>query len=111
MVELGQPVLVVFAIPLEGYGDRILRVNVEHGDGAVLGEWADELVAVASEQGLPFWGAIGTSYRGWVKVRNGEVSEGISLLRNGTAAFRGTGAELFAPYRPERFGGQSPATS
>jgi predicted ATPase len=68
------------------------------GDGAVLGEWADELVAVASEQGLPFWGAIGTSYRGWVKVRNGEVSEGISLLRNGTAAFRGTGAELFAPY-------------
>jgi len=68
------------------------------GDSAVLGEWADELVAVASEQGLPFWGAIGTSYRGWVEVRNGEVSEGISLLRNGTAAFRGTGAELFVPY-------------
>ena len=68
------------------------------GDGAVLGEWADQLVALASEQGLPFWGAIGTSYRGWVKVKNGDVSEGISLLRNGTAAFRGTGAELFAPY-------------
>ena len=68
------------------------------GDGAVLGEWADELVALASEQGLPFWGAIGTSHRGWVKVKNGDVLEGISLLRNGTAAFRGTGAELFAPY-------------
>jgi len=68
------------------------------GDDAVLGEWADQLVALASEQGLPFWGAIGTSYRGWVKVRKGEVSEGISLLRTGTAAFRGTGAELFAPY-------------
>jgi len=26
------------------------------------------------------------------------VSEGIPLLRSGTAAFRGTGAELFAPY-------------
>ena len=60
------------------------------GDGAVLGEWADELVALASEQGLPFWGAIGTSHRGWVKVKNGDVLEGISLLRNGTAAFRGT---------------------
>jgi predicted ATPase len=27
-----------------------------------------------------------------------DVSEGMSLLRSGTAAFRGTGAELFAPY-------------
>jgi predicted ATPase/class 3 adenylate cyclase len=68
------------------------------GNDAVLSEWADQLVALASEQGLPFWGAIGTGYGGWVKVRKGEVSEGISLLRNGTAAFRGTGAELFAPY-------------
>jgi predicted ATPase len=68
------------------------------GEGAVLGEWADELVAVASEHGLPFWGAIGMSYRGWVKVKNGDVAEGISLLRSGTAAFRGTGAELFPPY-------------
>jgi predicted ATPase len=33
-----------------------------------------------------------------VKVKNGEMSEGMSLLRSGTAAFRGTGAELFAPY-------------
>jgi hypothetical protein len=56
------------------------------------------LVAVASEHGLPFWGAIGTSYRSWVKVKNGDVAEGISLLRSGTAAFRGTGAELFPPY-------------
>jgi predicted ATPase len=68
------------------------------GDGALLGEWADELAALTSEHGLPFWGAIGTSWRGWVKVQNGDVSEGISLLRNGTTAFRGTGAELFAPY-------------
>jgi predicted ATPase len=68
------------------------------GESAVLGKWADELVAVASEQGLSFFGAIGTSYRGWLKVKNGDVSEGISLLRSGTAAFRGTGAELFPPY-------------
>jgi predicted ATPase len=68
------------------------------GEDAILGEWADQLVAVASEQGLPFWGAMGTAYRGWVKVKNGDVSEGMSLLRSGTAAFRGTGAELFAPY-------------
>ena len=56
------------------------------------------MVAFASEHGLAFFGAIGTSYRGWVKVKKGDVSEGISLLRSGTAAFRGTGAELFPPY-------------
>jgi predicted ATPase len=37
---------------------------------------------------------VGKIYRGWVKVKNGEVAEGISLLRNGSTAFRATGAEL-----------------
>ena len=67
------------------------------GDNAALGERADELVAVATEQGFPYWGAQGTTYSGWVKVKNGDVAEGISLLRSGSAAFRATGAELFAP--------------
>ena len=68
------------------------------GDPALLGEWADQLVAITTEQGFPYWCAIGTTYRGWVKVKNGDIAEGISLLRDGTAAFRVTGAELFAPF-------------
>ncbi|WP_428669955.1 AAA family ATPase [Reyranella sp.] len=68
------------------------------GDPAVLGEWADELVAITTEQGFPVWCAIGTTYSGWVKVKRGDIMEGISLLRAGTAAFRVTGAALFAPF-------------
>ena len=68
------------------------------GDPALLGEWADQLVAITTEQGFPYWCAIGTTYRGWVKVKNGDIAEGTSLLRDGTAAFRVTGAELFAPF-------------
>jgi predicted ATPase len=34
---------------------------------------------------------------GWIKVRSGDVTEGMSLLRSGLAAYRATGAELFAP--------------
>jgi predicted ATPase len=68
------------------------------GDPALLGEWADQLVAITTEQGFPAWCAIGTTYRGWVKVKNGDMAEGISLLRSGTAAFRATGSELFAPF-------------
>ncbi len=65
------------------------------GEDAVLGEWVDELVAVAIEQ--PFWIAVGTIYRGWLKAKNGDVAEGISLLRSGSAAYHATGAELWMP--------------
>jgi len=68
------------------------------GDPALLGEWADQLVAITTERGFPAWCAIGTTYRGWVKVRHGDVAEGIALLRSGSTAFRVTGSELFAPF-------------
>jgi tetratricopeptide (TPR) repeat protein len=68
------------------------------GDDAALDERADQLVAVATEQGFPFWGAAGTIYRGWVKAKNGDVVEGISLLRSGGAAYRATGAEIAVPF-------------
>ena len=68
------------------------------GDNAALAEWADQLFEVATEQGFPQWRAEGTIYRGWVKAKNGDLVEGISLLRSGTTAFRATGAELWMPY-------------
>jgi predicted ATPase len=68
------------------------------GDNAALDERADDLVAVTTEQGFPFWGALGTIYRGCVKVKNGDVTQGISLLRSGSNAYRATGAEVMMPY-------------
>ena len=68
------------------------------GDDSVLGERAEQLVAVTTEQGFAFWGAAGTVYRGWVKVKNGDVAEGISLLRSGSSAYRATGADTAVPY-------------
>jgi predicted ATPase len=67
-------------------------------DNAVLDEWVDQLVTVTTEQGFPLWGASGTIYRGWVKVKNGDVTEGLSLLRSGTTAFCATGSEVWTPY-------------
>jgi class 3 adenylate cyclase/predicted ATPase len=68
------------------------------GGSAVLGEWVDELVAVAGEQGFRFWGGWGDIYRGWIKANDGNVTEGISLLRSGLEAYRATAAELWMPY-------------
>src|SRR5207249_10993677 len=47
------------------------------GDNAALDERAGQLIAVATEQRFPRWHAQGTICRGWVKVKNGDVVEGI----------------------------------
>jgi predicted ATPase len=67
------------------------------GDNAALNKFADQLYAVTAEQGFPVWRAQGIIFRGWVKVKNGDLTEGISLLRSGSAAYRSTGAELWMP--------------
>jgi hypothetical protein len=76
-------------------GTRVLSLL---GDNAALAERADQLVAVATEQGFSQWRAQGAIYRGWAKVKNGEVAEGAALLRTGSAAYRATGAQLFVPH-------------
>ena len=50
------------------------------------------LVAVATDQGFPFGRAMGAIYRGWVKAKNADVTEGLSLLRAGSSAYCATGA-------------------
>ena len=68
------------------------------GDDARLDKWADELVAVATERGFTVWGAVAAIFCGWVKVRNGDVAKGISLLGSGSSAYRASGAKLWMPH-------------
>jgi predicted ATPase len=76
-------------------GTRVLSLV---GDNAVRGEWVDQLVAVTTEQGFPYWGSLGAILRGWVKVKDGDVAEGILLMRSGLAANRATGGTLWMPH-------------
>jgi class 3 adenylate cyclase/predicted ATPase len=68
------------------------------GDTTASGERARQLVAVTSEQGFPLWHAQGIIQSGWVKVKNGDVTSGISLLRSGLIVCRSTGTELLVPH-------------
>jgi predicted ATPase len=72
------------------------------GDSGALDERTDDLVTVATDQHFLFWRPMGMIYCGWVKVQDGEVEEGISLLRDGSAAYRATGARLWRPYYTAR---------
>jgi predicted ATPase len=69
------------------------------GDDALLKEWAEQLATVAIERSFGLWRAIGTVYRGWLKVKTGDLVEGISLLRDGLSAYRTTGAVAWVPYQ------------
>jgi predicted ATPase len=78
-----------------GFGTRLLSLVREN---SVLDGRVDRLVAVTTEQGFAVWRALGTIYRGWTKVKNGELAEGTSLLRSGSIAYRATGTESLVPY-------------
>jgi predicted ATPase len=77
-----------------GYSAMQLSLSA---DNALLGERADELVAVATEQGFPWWRAAGAIFRGGLKTQDGDVASGLSLLRSGLAAYRATGADMWMP--------------
>jgi predicted ATPase len=76
-------------------GARLLSLVAEN---AALDARVEELIAVTTEQGFYHWRVEGTIYLGWVKVENGDLTEGMSLLRSSLTTFRATGAELLAPH-------------
>jgi predicted ATPase len=73
------------------------RLLVLIGDDATLGQRADELAGVATEQGFAV-GAQGTVYHGWVKVKQHNLTEGMSLLRAGSTAYSARQADLWMPH-------------
>jgi class 3 adenylate cyclase/predicted ATPase len=77
--------------------DNRARLLTLVGDSAGLREPADQLFALAMEHGFPFWHALATVYRGWAMVKNGDVTEGMSLQRSGSIGSRAAGAEVWAP--------------
>jgi predicted ATPase len=89
--ELAHPPSLAVSLAL---GARLLSLV---GDDVALDQRVAQLVAVATEHGLPHWRAQGTIARGWVKVRSGDVAEGMSLLRSGSTAYRATGAKSMMP--------------
>ena len=67
------------------------------GDDIDVEQRVDGLVAIATDQGFPFYRAAGAIFRGWVKGNNADVAEGLSLLRAGSSAYCATGATVWMP--------------
>jgi class 3 adenylate cyclase/predicted ATPase len=76
-------------------GTRLLSLD---GNIAAFDERTGQLIALADEQGFPLYRALGTIYRGWGRVRTGDVAVGIALLRDGLRVYQATGAASRMPY-------------
>ena len=63
-------------------------------EGQLARERAEAVMTLSTEQGFPYWLAVGTMVRGWALAEQGQVEEGIAQMQQGLAAFRAMGAEL-----------------
>jgi predicted ATPase/class 3 adenylate cyclase len=61
-------------------------------------EQAEAAMAISSEQGFPFYSALGTILRGWAQAEQGQANEGIAQMRQGLVAYRTTGTRWLEPY-------------
>src|SRR5262249_7878362 len=65
---------------------------------AVAEEQAEEVIAIATKQGLALWLDWGAIIRGWALAQQGQGEAGIAQLRQGVAAVRATEAPFFGAY-------------
>ena len=59
---------------------------------------AEAAINLATEQGFPYWMAMGTILRGWALAHQGQAQEGIEQIHQGMIAYRATGAEIWRLY-------------
>jgi len=66
---------------------------------AVAQEQAEEVIAIATKQGIALWLAWGTVMRGWALAKQGQGEAGIAQIREGLAAVQVMGAEFFRTHQ------------
>jgi predicted ATPase len=59
---------------------------------------AEENVALSNEHGFPYWLAAGNVHLGWSLTALGQAPKGLTLIINGLAMYRATGAVLHTPW-------------
>jgi predicted ATPase/DNA-binding winged helix-turn-helix (wHTH) protein len=70
-------------------------VHQLRGEATLAEQRAEAVIALAQEQGLPMWAAVGTIYCGWAQLEQGQPDKGIELMQRGLAAYQATGAKLW----------------
>ncbi len=91
--RLSHPPTLAFALDGAWWTGWFVRLE----PGSLL-QYADELLALATEHGLGFYRALALNRRGWCLAALGHADEGIALLTAGVAAWEEVGALLGRPF-------------
>jgi tetratricopeptide (TPR) repeat protein len=84
--------------PCTAYGLAIgMWVHYARRDHSVIGELADPLHDLATEEGFVLWAAQARIYRGWAQAMDGRAAAGVEELRAGMEAYRLTGSRIMLP--------------
>ena len=83
--EISHPYSLVFALH---FGTAVHRFRRE---GVLAQTQAEGVVALASEQGFPYFHAAGTYLRGWALAEQGQVEEGIADMLEGQRIWQESG--------------------
>jgi predicted ATPase len=73
--ELSHPFSQAYALGLAAW------FHVYRRDGQLARERAEAVIALSTEQGFPYWLALGTMVRGWALAEQGQMEEGIAQMR------------------------------
>jgi predicted ATPase len=65
---------------------------------ALTQEWAEAGITLAREHGFPMWLGQGTVLQGWALAEQGQVEEGITQIRQGSATYQDIGASIYQSY-------------
>ncbi|HEV8714255.1 MAG TPA: AAA family ATPase, partial [Candidatus Binatia bacterium] len=84
--ELAHPLSLAFALHFAAVLHRLRR------EAPIAQERAAATIALASEQGFPYWAGGGLFVHGWALAEQGKVEEGITQMYQGIAAWRAAGA-------------------
>jgi class 3 adenylate cyclase/predicted ATPase len=90
--QVGHPLSLAYALCMSG----AIRQGMGQPDAAEV--LARTTLALAAENGFSYWTAWGSIILGWAIAKRGARDQGMSVLKEGLAAYRATGAELFRPY-------------
>jgi predicted ATPase len=60
-------------------------------------DWAEHVIALCREEGLPFYQPLATIWRGWAVAALGDTAAGLVAIHEGLAAARATGMEILRP--------------
>ncbi len=90
--ELNHPFTITYSLNNAAQLDQLLR------EGPAAERQTEAALAVAVEGGFPYFLSWGLVLRGWALAEQGQTGEGIVRIRDGLAALRASGLELWRSY-------------